>query len=69
MVGNLLSAVGVCWCRFEEGKVGDQWLASCSQLLEARWQQPTGLGYPHLGSQPPVLQRLTRVHNRFLRSR
>ncbi|DBA94023.1 TPA: Leucine-rich repeat-containing protein 9 [Trebouxia sp. C0004] len=55
--------------RFEEGKVGDQWLATCSQLLEARWQQPTGLGYRHLGSQHPVLQRLTRVHNRFLRSR
>ncbi|KAA6416898.1 MAG: Leucine-rich repeat-containing 9, partial [Trebouxia sp. A1-2] len=55
--------------RFEEGKVGDQWMATCSQLLEARWQQPTGLGPRHLGSQHPVLQRLTRVHNRFLRSR
>ena len=63
--------------RFEEGKASDQWFASCSQLLQSRWQAPNGTLYPHLTPSPqpnpshptPTLVRLTRIHNRFLRSR
>ena len=59
-------------CRFEEGKASDQWFASCHQLLQSRWQPPHGRGGVQSRLHPieaPTLLRLTRVHNRFLRSR
>ncbi|KAL3151478.1 hypothetical protein ABBQ38_012478 [Trebouxia sp. C0009 RCD-2024] len=58
--------------RFEEGKANDQWFASCQQLVQSRWQPPPGGGFAHLSPHPsntPTVLRLTRVHNRFLRSR
>ena len=63
---------GIKCCRFEEGKASDQWFASCEQLLQSRWQPSNGRGdgqlRPH-PPDPPMLLRLTRVHNRFLRGR